>query len=396
MLPAYLNQQTASNSTDVPTVELATGNSMYTGEIEIDGEKFTVDFDTGSATLVVPAKNYRGRADNKTSTECTNDPLRIQYGSGSTRGCEGTGTFGILDFEVHDYKYLAYQEFAQDGGNAPAFNLCGLGWQMLDRGVTNQKPFIQLLHEQKAIDEPMFSFSLANLGTSGQSELYLGELDESAYDGEMSWIPTVTTEEGNRGYWMIEHEMVFHRDSGFTGGFRQVHTVVDSGTTLIALASEEFHYVSRGFQNIMSTNNYVCGPVQDMLFCGREVASCPESGEVACLTASERGRSFSVEQDFDEKILDEVVFTMRFRTVDGQQTELPLRVRDLLMDMGDNTLVFGVSQAPQGIDFNLFGDVFMDGVYTVFSYDRGDNDRTKSHPAIGFGKRVATTQTLLV
>jgi hypothetical protein len=387
MVSHYLGQRAHNKTEEVPTEHLATGQSMYTGSIMIDGKDFTVDFDTGSATLVLPASNFHGQVDgNKTKKVCksSDKPLEIQYGSGATIGCEATGEFGILDFKVADYKYLAYNQFESQGGGA--FNLCGMGWQSLDSTDTNQKPFIQMLYEQKSIPEPMFSFSLASLGTSGESELFIGELDDSAAQGEIAWIPTATAEEGNTpGYWMINQKFIFPNGEMA----ENVATVVDSGTTMIALQQELYEAVLQSFQIVMENNNYACGDLgQQITFCGREVPGGCHRNQQKCMDfEDERGHKVGINQDqFDDNVLQQVVFSVGVTTVDQKQVQLDLTVGDLFFDQ-QGIKILGVQQVPQGIEFNLFGDVFMSQVYTVFSYNRGASDHSKSHPAIGFGQK---------
>lgn len=261
-------------------------------------------------------------------------------------------------------------------------NLCGLGWQMLDEQETNQKPFVRVLFEQGQISEPMFSFSLSSLGSSGISELFIGELDSTAFlDEEIAYVPTVPIEDGNNGYWMVEH------DISVKGDKKSTRTVVDSGTTLIALQEDLYRQVTASYVEIMEKNGLQCAKLGQDLFCGQiQRGECrPDSKD--CTNLPSRGEKISIVQDFDDQVLQEVVFSVLARTVEGKDVEMELRVADLFAPgfQGFDLQIFGVMQVPQEVDFNLFGDVFMHNIYTVFSYNRGNAEQTR--PAIGFGKK---------
>lgn len=59
-----------------------------------------------------------------------------------------------------------------------------------------ETPFFNTLVEQGKVKEQMFSFEL---GKGSEGELFLGGMDSSRFQGEVTW-----TEVTQAGYWMVK------------------------------------------------------------------------------------------------------------------------------------------------------------------------------------------------
>lgn len=137
----------------------------------------------------------------------------------------------------------------------------------------------------------------------------------------------------------------------------------------------------------------ICSMGPDGSFCGKRVQRAHSDNECVELFL---GELVILEEDYghlDQSVLDQVVITVAVQTVDNNTLKMDLTVGDCLRTV-NNQKKLGVSSVPKWCDFNLFGDVFMSKVYTAFSYNRGNAEKTR--PAIGFGRKARKTQTILI
>lgn len=102
----------------------------------------------------------------------------------------------------------------------PPDGLMGMAFQSISE--YNSPPVFQTLVSQGKVAEPVFGFTLLKSG----SELYLGGVDSSKFDGSLTYAPVTQA-----GYWQISLDGAsVGSNSVFSSG---VEAIVDTGTTLI-------------------------------------------------------------------------------------------------------------------------------------------------------------------
>ncbi|KAK3941357.1 vacuolar protease [Diplogelasinospora grovesii] len=213
-------------------------NAQYFSEITIGNppQSFKVVLDTGSSNLWVPSsecgsiacylhKKYDSSA---SSTHQKNgSSFEITYGSGSLSGFVSNDNVRIGDIEI---KGQDFAEATSEPGLAFAFGrfdgILGLGFNTIAvNGIV--PPFYKMI-EQKAIDEPVFSFFLDD--TDGESEVVFGGVNKERYEGKITTIPL-----RRKAYWEVDFDAISYGDD--TAELEKTGVILDTGTSLIALPS---------------------------------------------------------------------------------------------------------------------------------------------------------------
>ena len=213
-------------------------NSQFYGEIDVGtpAQTFKVIYDTGSSNLWVPSSELDGyktksKYDSAASSTYAENgtEFKIMYGSGPVSGFYSYDKVALGGFEV------PRQEFAQITdvtGLGPAFSagrfdgINGMGWDSIAVGGI-PTPFSALV-SAGVLDQNVFSFNLKN---DEDGELLIGGVDDTAYSGELSYVPLT-----QKSYWEIALDDV-------TVGGESVSScptaIVDSGTSLLTGPSED-------------------------------------------------------------------------------------------------------------------------------------------------------------
>jgi len=197
----------------------------------------------------------------------------------------------------------------------PPDGLLGMGFKQISQ--FNMDPVFQTLVGQEKTDASIFSFKLA---TSG-SELFIGGLDDSKYQGSVVYTP-VTTE----GFWQV------NMDSVRVGGEQVLPAyaaIIDTGTSLVIGPSDQ---VATFYQNIPGSKDASSTAGQ-----GHYTVPCDAIPDVGI---SFGGRTFQISAD-----------TFNLGAVSS----------------GSNDCVGGIV-ANTAEKFWVIGDVFLQNVYTVFDY----------------------------
>jgi len=214
-------------------------NAQYFSEITIGTppQTFKVVLDTGSSNLWVPSvecgsiacylhTKYDSSASSTYKKNGTS--FEIRYGSGSLSGFVSQDTLTIGDITV---KGQDFAEATSEPGLAFAFGrfdgILGLGYDRISvNGIV--PPFYKML-EQKAIDEPVFAFYLAD--SDGESEVVFGGVDKDKYKGKITTIPL-----RRKAYWEVDFDAIAYGDD--TAELENTGVILDTGTSLIALPSQ--------------------------------------------------------------------------------------------------------------------------------------------------------------
>uniref|UniRef100_A0A7N4NHT3 Peptidase A1 domain-containing protein n=1 Tax=Sarcophilus harrisii TaxID=9305 RepID=A0A7N4NHT3_SARHA len=207
--------------------------SQYFGKIYIGTppQEFTVVFDTGSSNLWVPSvycnstacENHHRFSPSESSTfNSTEEPLSIQYGTGSMEGVLGYDTvssivdpdqiFGLSTQEPGNI--FTYSEF--DG-------ILGLGYPSL--AVDQATPVFDNMMNKHLVAQNLFSVYMNRHGPG--SMLTLGAIDSSYYTGSLHWVPITV-----QGYWQfsVDRITVNGQVVACDGGCQ---AILDTGTSLL-------------------------------------------------------------------------------------------------------------------------------------------------------------------
>jgi cathepsin D len=163
--------------------------------------QYTVDFDTGSSDLFLPAKNCNSTCNGHTrydpSASSTSadigKPFSLSYGDGSTvSGEQFTDTVTISGLVATNQTLGAATVYSSgfQAPNSPSDGLMGMGFQNIS--VYNAPPVFQNLIAQGQTGSPIFAMKLATNG----SELSLGGLNSNLYTGDVTYVPVT-----KQGYW---------------------------------------------------------------------------------------------------------------------------------------------------------------------------------------------------
>ncbi|XP_043818598.1 chymosin-like [Dromiciops gliroides] len=210
-------------------------DSQYFGKIHIGTppQEFTVVFDTGSSNLWVPSvycsstacQNHNRFSPSESSTfQSTDEPLAIQYGTGSMQGVLGYDTvivsnivdpgqiFGLSTQEPGDI--FTYSEF--DG-------ILGLGYPSLAEDQAT--PVFDNMMSKHLVAHDLFSVYMSR--NSQGSMLTLGAIEHSYYTGSLHWVPVT-----EQGYWQfsVDSITVNGQEVACVGGCQ---AILDTGTSLL-------------------------------------------------------------------------------------------------------------------------------------------------------------------
>ncbi|CAB1346434.1 unnamed protein product [Coregonus sp. 'balchen'] len=180
-------------------------DAQYYGVISLGTpeQNFTVVFDTGSADLM----------------------FGIHYGKGHMLGIMGRdvlkiGPVTVLNQEFGESVYEPGFVFVM----AKFDGVLGLGYPSLAEELGN--PVFDSIMNQKAVDQPIFSFYLSKSGDP-EGELLLGGMDEALYSGPINWNPVTL-----KSYWQIQMaSLQVQGASSFCP--RGCQAIIDTGTSLI-------------------------------------------------------------------------------------------------------------------------------------------------------------------
>ncbi|XP_074119069.1 chymosin-like [Sminthopsis crassicaudata] len=210
-------------------------DSQYFGKIYIGTppQEFTVVFDTGSSNLWVPSvycssaacQNHQRFSPSESSTfQSTQEPLSIQYGTGSMEGVLGYDTVivsGIVDPDQ------IFGLSTQEPGNIFTYSefdgILGLGYPSLAEDQAT--PVFDNMMRKHLVAQNLFSVYMSRNGQG--SMLTLGGIDSSYYTGSLHWVPITV-----QGYWQfsVDSITVDGQVVACDGGCQ---AILDTGTSLL-------------------------------------------------------------------------------------------------------------------------------------------------------------------
>eukprot|EP00929_Paragymnodinium_shiwhaense_P062072 TRINITY_DN30995_c0_g1_i1.p1 TRINITY_DN30995_c0_g1~~TRINITY_DN30995_c0_g1_i1.p1 ORF type:complete len:542 (+),score=93.69 TRINITY_DN30995_c0_g1_i1:92-1717(+) len=265
--------------------------TMYLAGATISGQNFRLLIDSGSSLLVVPGSTCKSKACSAhaklDTTKCADKqtPLSISYGLGSVRGrlfscsvclpgtSENLQEIGGMTFlqvarkvghRSHlrggsaqegdfcaDVSVLAAEETSDDLANEPFDGILGLG---LDDPALQGKDGYSVLQQLRQANKIGSTAFTLHLGNSGDSQLLVGDPDESAVvGGQYLWVPLSPFA---NGYWQFT--VMDLTLNGESQGFAAFDVNVDSGTSLLAASDDLKSWL---IQKLQPSN---CGTVDQL------------------------------------------------------------------------------------------------------------------------------------
>ncbi|KAF5390556.1 hypothetical protein D9757_002757 [Collybiopsis confluens] len=333
----YWTQEQVRGSHSLPLSNYM--NAQYFAPITLGNppQEFKVVLDTGSSNLWVPSSQCTSIAcflhakyeSSQSSTYKANgSTFSIQYGSGSMEGFVSGETLSIGDITIRNQLFA---EATKEPGLAFAFGkfdgILGLAYDTI--AVNHIPPPFYEMVDQKLVDKPVFSFRLGSSESDG-GEVTFGGIDESAYEGKLTYVPV-----RRKAYWEVELEKIQFGDE--TLELEKTGAAIDTGTSLIAVPTD-----------IAELMNAQIGAKKS--WTGQYTVDCSTVPNLPDLTFYFGGNAF------------------------------PIKGTDYILEVGGTCV-----SAFTGLDLNLpggqsiwiVGDVFLRKYYTV--YDLGRN-------AVGFAK----------
>ncbi|KAJ3991145.1 acid protease [Lentinula boryana] len=327
-----LNKRQAEALTDEDEDEEWAG----TVSIGTPGQKFLVDFDTGSSDLWIPSSSCtsstcssKTKYDSSSSSTSSKESgtFSIEYGDGSTvSGPIFSDNVTVAGIQVRKQTFSPATTLSSDFAKDPIDGILGLAFPALSN--LNADPFFVTAISQGAVDSNEFGLYLS----SSNSELYLGGADSNRYSGSIEYHDVDTSS----GFWEISGASIA---SGSTTAVSHFNTVIDSGTTIMygpPSDVKKFYAQVSGAKWFDPTDGFYSFP-------------CDRAPEV----------SFS--WGGDSYIVSSKNFNLGSTSSGASTCVGALAALDL--GMGDRTW--------------LLGDSWMKNVYTVFSFDKN---------AVGFAK----------
>ncbi|KAL0069104.1 hypothetical protein AAF712_003790 [Marasmius tenuissimus] len=202
--------------------------------------KYSLLIDTGSSNTWIGAhKEYKPSLKSKTQRK----EVAVTYGSGSFTGIEYTNTVALSSKMVIIEQSIGVAQETHGFGNDGIDGILGIGPVGLTRGTVEGMPSVptitdNLLKQNIITQESIGIFYAPTPADSkdlANGEMTFGGVDESKITTPMKYVPITKTSLANK-YWGIDQtikyngEVIMNNCAG----------IVDTGTTLIMLASDTF------------------------------------------------------------------------------------------------------------------------------------------------------------
>ncbi|KAF7662897.1 hypothetical protein LDENG_00223300 [Lucifuga dentata] len=314
-------------------------DTTYYGAISIGTppQSFQVLFDTGSANLWVDSVYCNTQACNthkkfnpqQSSTySASGQSFYLPYGAGSLSGVFGYDTIDVGGIVITNQEIgLSTNEPGRTFVVAKFDGILGLSYPSISAG--GETPVMDNIISQNLLNANMFAFYLSRGGQQG-SELSFGGVDNSKYQGEITWTP-VTSET----YWQIGVDgfQINGRETGWCS--QGCQSIVDTGTSMLTAPGQLLGYIMQAI-----------GAQQSQY--GMYMVDCNQIYNLPTLSFVISGVSFPLPPS--AYIIQHYQYGYQFCSVGITPTYLPSR---------------------DGQPLWIFGDVFLREYYSI--YDRTYN-----------------------
>ncbi|KAJ7270727.1 acid protease [Mycena haematopus] len=205
----------------------------WAGTISIGtpGQKFLIDFDTGSSDLWVPSSSCKSstcsskskyRASSSSTGAKQSGTFSIEYGDGSSvSGPVYQDTVSVAGVVATKQLFSPVTTLSSSFADDPTDGILGLAFPAIS-SLKNGVPFFNTANQEGTVSANQFGFLLASNG----SELFLGGTDATKYTGELEFHDVDTTS----GFWQVTGVKA---KVGTTTVVSGIETIIDSGTTIM-------------------------------------------------------------------------------------------------------------------------------------------------------------------
>lgn len=244
--PLAVKSNDKRDDTSVSLTPVA-GANAWRGEIMIGGQKVPVDFDTGSADLIVNPGAYDPNKSD--SSVDTHKNFHAAYGDKTEgRGREYRDTVKLGDATAKKVSVgRTNDQFLNPKTHAGIQGIVGLSFPSISvfrKNDDNAKSLNEVLGQSDAISHNVYQFTLKQ---GDGSQLHIGDVDESKIKNYIVYVDV----QRDLGFWVTDAKI-----SGL-----DIRVVIDSGTSMIVGPVEElkkvFHEI--GDMETISKNGMVYG-----------------------------------------------------------------------------------------------------------------------------------------
>ncbi|KAG1766187.1 acid protease [Suillus occidentalis] len=229
----------SSNTGANSSIDVTDSGVTYTMQVGVGNPatQYTLLIDTGSSNTWVGANlPYKPTS----SSHKTGNTINVSYGSGTMSGEEYTDTVTLGSNLVIQNQGVGVASSAQ--GFQGVDGILGVGPVDLTQGTVSNTPDVPTvtdnLYAQGIISSDLLgvSYEPSSNADVPNGELTFGGIDTTKYTGTLNTVPLTTTSPASR-YWGIDQSVSYgtsHTILNTTAG------IVDTGTTLLLLATEAF------------------------------------------------------------------------------------------------------------------------------------------------------------
>ena len=208
----------------------------YTGLVSIGTppQTFQVEFDTSSSNFWIVGiscetivcshkKKWNPRS---SSTQRTNGKkIIVSYDQGASTGVVYTDTVAVGGIRLSSFDFGVMTQVEEKFGATPFDGVMGLGFSTISQN--NLPTFVDKLFKLKQIPQNVFSFYLADSGTTAQSAMVLGGISSVYYKGDIQWHHLT-----QKGLWMINLTAIKVGGDTVTSA-TSTKAIVDTGSSSI-------------------------------------------------------------------------------------------------------------------------------------------------------------------
>lgn len=322
-------QSSGSGGGSVPAVP-EPSDVAYLCEVNIGGQTFNLDFDTGSADLWVfstelPKSEQSGHdlyhpSQSSSSKQLQGYTWQIQYGDGSSASgnvFQDTVTIGgvsVTQQAVEAAKQVS-SEFEQDPGDG----LVGLAFSSINTVQPQQQTtWFETGLQEGLFSQPVFTADLKR-GTTGSYDF--GYIDSSKHTGSITYTPVNNA----NGFWEFTGTGYGVGSNNFQR--TSIDAIADTGTTLLLMDDS---VVSNYYSSVQGAEN----------------------------SSQQGGYIFPCNAQLPEFVLG----------IGSGQAVIPGSYMNLGAVDSSGQQCFGGLQSNGGAGMSIYGDVFLKAVFAVFDH----------------------------
>lgn len=239
---------------------------MYVAVVGIGSPATNYDLivDTGSSNTWVGANNVyvKTSTSEQTSNSVSGGDIRAEKGSGSFSGTEYTDQVTLASGLVVSGQSIGVA--SESNGFNGVDGILGLGPVDLTVGTLSPDTssaiptVVDNLFSQGTISEHVCSISFEPITDSSgiqqnAGQITFGGTDSSMYTGSITYAPITTTSPASN-YWGIDASFSYGSGSDKTTILSSTAGIVDSGTTLLLLATDAFNAFQKATGGVMDSN----------------------------------------------------------------------------------------------------------------------------------------------